>query len=141
MNDTKPKQFLDVEVNIKIKLALLWIAVTLCYLYGDYFELYVPGKVEGLISGENNLNSPLTLFLAAVLLAIPSIMVFISITTKPRINRALNILFGALFTVIMILIALGSLGTWYIFYTFLAVLEIIFTILIVWYAIKWPRAG
>jgi len=141
MNDTKPKQFLDVEVNIKIKLALLWIAVTLCYLYGDYFELYVPGKVEGLISGENNLNSPLTLFLAAVLLAIPSIMVFISITTKPQINRALNILFGSLFTVIMILIALGSLGTWYIFYTFLAVVEIIFTILIVWYAIKWPRAG
>jgi hypothetical protein len=28
------------------------------YIYGDYFELYVPGKVEGLISGENLLNTP-----------------------------------------------------------------------------------
>lgn len=36
--------FEDVPVNIKIKLSALWTAVTLCYLYGDFFELYVPKK-------------------------------------------------------------------------------------------------
>jgi len=43
----------DFEVNVKIKLAALWTVATFCYLYGDYFELYTPGKVESLISGEN----------------------------------------------------------------------------------------
>jgi hypothetical protein len=52
-------KFKDFEVNTKIKLAFLWTAVTLCYLYGDYFELYTPGKVEGLISGDNLLNTPI----------------------------------------------------------------------------------
>ena len=42
------------KVNIKIKLAALWVSVSLCYLYGDYFELYTPEKVNSLISGDNN---------------------------------------------------------------------------------------
>ncbi len=40
------------KVNIKIKLAAFWASVTFCYLYGDYFELYTPDKVNSLISGD-----------------------------------------------------------------------------------------
>ena len=60
-------KFKDFEVNTKIKLAFLWTAVTFCYLYGDYFELYTPGKVEGLISGDNLLNTPMNLLMATLL--------------------------------------------------------------------------
>ena len=56
MNSKKTSNLEDTKVNIKIKLSALWASVTLCYLYGDYFELYVPRKVEGLINGENLLN-------------------------------------------------------------------------------------
>lgn len=38
----------DLKVNVKITLSALWTSVTLCYLYGDYFDLYVPKKIEGL---------------------------------------------------------------------------------------------
>ena len=61
----------DFKINVKIKLAALWTSVTLCYLYGDYFELYVPKKVEGLVSGINMLDSPVKLFLASFLFGDP----------------------------------------------------------------------
>ena len=129
------------KINIKIKLAALWTSVTFCYLYGDYFELYTPEKVDSLITGVNILDSPTKLLIASIILAIPSVMVAVSVILKPKINRILNISFGLLFTVMMILIAVGSLTPWYSFYVFLAVLEAILTSIIVWYAWKWPKEG
>lgn len=52
-NSTK---FEDIQVNVKIILAGLWASVTLCYLYGDYFELYTPGKTQGLVEGTHLLD-------------------------------------------------------------------------------------
>ena len=127
------------KVNIKIKLAALWTSVTLCYLYGDYFELYTPDKVNSLISGENNLDSPTKLLIASIILAISSVMVAASVILKPKINRILNIVFGTLFTLMMVAIGLYSTHEWYLFYVFLAFLESIITASIVWYAWKWPK--
>lgn len=125
-------------VNLRIKLSLLWTSVTLCYLYGDYFELYVPQKVEGLIDGKNLLNSPEKLFAASVLLAIPATMVFLSVLAKPFFAKWLNIICGIFFSAIMLLIAITSIDLWLGFYVFLAVLESIITSLIVWQAWRWP---
>lgn len=127
------------NVNIKIKLAALWTSVTLCYLYGDYFELYTPEKVNSLISGKNNLDSPIKLLIASILLAISSVMVAASIILKPKINRILNLIFGTLFTLMMVVIGIYSTHEWYLFYVFLAFLESTITALIVWYAWKWPK--
>ena len=127
------------KVNIKIKLAALWTSVTLCYLYGDYFELYTPDKVNSLITGENNLDSPIKLLIASIILAVSSVMIAASIILKPKINQILNILFGSLFTIMMVLIGIFSTNGWYLFYVFLAFLESIITALIVWFAWKWPK--
>ena len=129
----------DLKVNIKIKLSALWTSVVLCYLYGDYFELYTPGKVNSLISGDNVLDSPTTLLIASVVLAIPAVMVAASVLLSAKINRILNILIGTLFTVMMVLIGIMSTNEWYLFYVFLAFLESIITGLIVWYVWKWPK--
>jgi len=138
-DNSSTNSFEDFKINVKIKLSFLWATVTLCYLYGDYFELYVPKKIAGLINGENILDSPLKLFFASVLLAIPALMVFLSITLKPQINRWLNIILGIFFTVIMILIVFTSITPWRAFYVFLAIVESIITFFIVRYAWKWPR--
>lgn len=139
MDANKTNTLKDFDINIKIKLAGLWTAVTFCYLYGDYFELYTPDKIESLISGNNVLDSPMSLFIASIILTIPPLMIFLSLVLKPRINKILNIIFGLLFTVMMVLIAVGSLTPWYTFYVFLAIVEAIFTFIIVWKAFKWPR--
>jgi hypothetical protein len=138
--DNTPRNTLeDFKINVKIKLSALWASVTLCYLYGDYFELYVPEKVKGLVNGDNLLDNPQKLFTAAFLLAIPAVMVFLSIVLKPKINRILNLTFGFLFTTIMLLIAFTSLVPWRAFYVFLALVESVITILIIIYAWKWPK--
>ncbi|MCF8243578.1 MAG: DUF6326 family protein [Saprospiraceae bacterium] len=129
----------DFDINIKIKLAALWTSATFCYLYGDYFELYTPGKVNSLISGENVLNSPTTLFIASLIMVIPPLMIVISLILKPILNRWLNMIFGSIFTIMMILIAFGSLTPWYSFYVFLAIIESILTTVIIWNAYKWPK--
>ena len=129
----------DYKINIKIKLSILWASVTLFYLYGDYFELYIPQKTQGLVTGDNLLDSPTNLFLAALLLAIPAVMVVLSILLKPTINRILNIVFGLFFTALMLLIAFTSMEPWRTFYVFYAILESVITTLIVWYAFKWPK--
>ena len=123
--------FENPKVNIKIKLAALWASALFCYLYGDYFQLYTPEKVNSLITGENNLDSPTKLLIASIIMAIPSIMVAASIILKPKINRILNILFGSLFTLMMLFIGVNSMTEWYSFYVFLAFLESIITALIV----------
>lgn len=127
------------KVNIKIKLAALWVSALFCYIYGDYFQLYTPDKVNSLITGENNLDSPTKLLIASIVMAIPSIMVGASIILKPKINRILNILFGSIFTLMMLYIGVNSMTEWYSFYVFLAFLESIITFLIVYYAWKWPK--
>ncbi|MCT4204284.1 hypothetical protein HZP44_05425 [Elizabethkingia anophelis] len=129
----------DSKIDVKIKLATLWASVTLCYLYGDYFELYVPGKVKGLIDGHNLLNDPRKLLGASLLLAIPAVMVGLSVILNPKLNRLFNLIFGTLFTLIMLLIAITPLDSWRMFYVFLALTESAITILIVLYAWKWPK--
>lgn len=129
----------DFDINIKIKLAALWTSATFCYLYGDYFELYTPEKVSSLISGENVLNSPATLFIASLIMVIPPLMIVLSLILKPILNRWVNMIFGSIFTIMMILIAFGSLTPWYSFYVFLAIIESILTTVIIGNAYKWPK--
>ncbi|OIV43819.1 DUF6326 family protein [Flavobacterium johnsoniae] len=133
------ESFEDFKVNTKIKLSALWTSVMFCYIYGDYFSLYVPKKVQDFISGETLLDSPVKLFLATVLMAIPALMIFASVILEPKINRWLNIIFGIIYTAIMLLIAFTTVSLWWSFYVFLAFIESILTAAIVWYAIKWPR--
>ncbi|MEQ8904730.1 DUF6326 family protein [Ekhidna sp.] len=127
------------KINIKIKLSALWASLVFCFLYGDYFELYTPGKVDSLLTGNNVLDSPMTLLIASVILSIPSLMVALSVLLNAKLNRVLNISFGILFTLMMLLIGINSMTPWYSFYVFLAFLESLITIVIIWLAWKWPK--
>lgn len=127
------------KINIKFKLSALWTSLIALYIYGDYFELYVPGTVEKLINGTTLLDSPTLLLIASILITIPALMIALSILLKPKINRLLNIIFGILLTIIVILVGSMSLTEWYSFYVLYAFLEAIITISIVWYAWKWPK--
>lgn len=138
-NETNHGKLADFEINVKIKLSALWASVMFCYVYGDYFSLYVPNKVQDFISGETMLDAPMKLFAASILMVIPSLMIFLSLFLKPKPARLLNIIFGILYTGIMLLIAVTTLAPWWTFYVFLALTESVITSIIVWQACKWPR--
>lgn len=133
----KTGDLLDEKVGVKFKLSALWASVTFCYLYGDYFELYIPKKAEGLVNGVNMLDSPTKLFMAAFLLLIPSLMVCLSIILKPKINRILNIFLGVFYTLFVALVGASSVSEWRAFYVFYAAVEICLTVMIVWFAWRW----
>ncbi|WP_310556676.1 DUF6326 family protein [Flavobacterium sp.] len=139
MNTNKTEILEDFKINVKVKLAMLWASVTFFYIYGDYFELYVPNKVSGIISGTSMLDTPIKLFLASFLLAIPALMVGLSVLLKPSLNKRLNIVTGSFFTAIMLLIAVTSISEWRAFYVFYAIVESVLTAVIVWYVFKWPK--
>lgn len=134
------KVFEDIKINIKIKLAALWTALMFCYVYGDFFSLFVPGRIQHLMDGNSGAGetTPITLLLYAALLSLPALMIFLSVILKARLNRILNITLGIFYTLVMIMVVITSLSEWMIFYTFLGVVEIILTCTIVWQAIKWP---
>ena len=129
----------DLKLHVKVKLSALWTALMFCYIYGDYFGLYVPGQLKGMLEGQGPVGptSQGSLLGTAVLLAIPGVMVFLSLVLPPALSRGLNLLFGTLFT----LIVLATMPGAWIFYIVLGVIEVILTASIVGYAWTWPRTA
>ena len=136
---TKKLPLADQPIHIRIKLSALWVAVMFCYIYGDYFELYVPQKVEGLLNGKNMLDSPVKLLTATILLALPALLIFLTVMVKATVVRWLNIAIGLFFTVFTLLVGLSSLSTWRMFYVLLSLLESVLTLVIVIVALGWKR--
>lgn len=132
----------DIKINVKIRLAALWITVMLLYIYGDIFSFFVPGHMKALMDGHMGLGkvTPGKMVFIAVMMVIPALMVYLSLVLKPAINRILNIVVGALYTVIMVLAVMDTLDPWWAFYVMLGVIEMLITILIVIRAWRWPRA-
>lgn len=130
----------EYETNPKIILAAMWASVTLCYIYGDYFELYIPNHISKINQTKSLLNTPLRLLLASMLMAVPPCLVFLSVMLNAQLNRILNLIFGSIYTGIMLLIAITQFGNdWREFYVFLAIVESIITSLIIYYAWNWNQ--
>jgi len=77
-----------------------------------------------------------SVLVASILMIIPAVMVFLSLTLKPKVNRWANITFGVLYTFVNISNLIGETWAYYIFF---GIVEIVLTLLIVWYAWKWPK--
>jgi len=137
MTDKRSAAFEDIKVHVRFKLFALWSSVMFCYIYGDYFELYEPGKLQAMTAGRMALGpiSQGALLGMAAVMVIPSLMLFLSLVLPPQLNRWANITLGIVYTAIMILAIQGS---WH-FYIFFGLVEITLTLLIVWYAWTWPK--
>ena len=125
-------------INVRVKLALLWAATMFCYVYGDYFELYVPGKLQEMIGGQLAFG-PATqgaLVGTSILLIVPALMVAFSVLLPPLACRVANIAFGVFYALVM---ALAVQGAWY-FYKLFGAVEIVLTLSIAWQAWRWPRS-
>ena len=127
----------DVAVNVKFKLAALWTSFMFLYIYVDYFHLYMPGTLEDLLAGKVFKFDISWMFLmfAMFFVAIPVLMIFLSVVLPAKINRRTNIIVGAIFIPYMLFNLVGE--AWLHMY-FAAALEVTLLILIIRYAWKWP---
>lgn len=138
MNPTTARPLEDFKVPVKLKLAALWTSVMFCYIYGDFLGLYRPGDIKGILAGEGLLGptSQGSLLAVAILIAVPAVMIFLSLALPPKVTRWLNILVGVLLTGIVLMTIPGS----WAFYIFPSVIEVALQSLAVWYAWRWPRS-
>jgi len=127
----------DDRIHVRFKLSALWTSLMFFYIYNDYLQLYQPGKLGGMLHGKMDLFpvTQATLFSVSLGLAIPALMISLSLVLRPNVTRWLSITFGTLFTAIDVLTMLGS--WWY--YIFFNCIETVLTLSIIWYAWNWPR--
>ena len=127
----------DVKVNVKTKLSILWATLMFIYIYVDIFRFFQPGELEHILEGKVWIfEITQTWALSAmIMMTIPSLMVFLSLILKAKVNRWTNIIMG----VLHIAIAIGNvIGETWAYYIFGGVVEVVLLLLIVWYAWKWP---
>ena len=136
-NDQSNSVFKDFPINVKLIISSLWVAVMFCYVYGDYIQIYVPeilADAMEVTAAKEGIE--IEFFAVALLMSIPSLMIFLTLVLKPSINRWLNIIIPALY--IILLVAVNLETTW-VYYLYLTAIEILLSITTVWYAWKWPK--
>lgn len=136
---TSPATLEDIKVPVRYKLAAIWTSVMFCYIYVDYFELYIPGKLQGMLAGKMMPLGAVTqgmLLGTSIMMAVPSLMVLLSLVLKAPASRWLNIILGTVYTAIQLLVISGS---GWVFYIGIGLLEAALTASIVWTAWTWPR--
>lgn len=132
------KQLEDIKINVKLKLASLWASLMFLVIYIDYFHLYMPNKIADIQKGRVFVFDITQGFLltAFVLVAIPGLMIFLSVILKAKINRWVNIIIAALNIPFMLFNLAGEAWTHMVIG---AVVEVVLLSLIIYYAWHWPR--
>ena len=120
--------------DVRIKLSALWVCLMLTYLLGDVLRIFSGDFEAGEVSGMQ-MSQGLMLGMA-VLMLIPILMVFLSLTLKHPVIRWT----GIVVAIFLFLFNLVGLPTYPSLYDqFLIVVGLVFNALTVWYAWKWPK--
>ena len=130
--------FENPKINLRLKLAGLWIAAMFCYIYADILGFYDDYLMSEILKGNMGPIGPITQGLKlgiAILMSLPAIMIYLSLVAKPTVCRWLNILTGALFTLVIVVTSIMSP---FYYYWYFGILEITMTTTIVWLGWKWP---
>ena len=128
--------------DVKIKLSALWAARMLSGLQGDSTRLHDPVALKELIEGVSAV--PVTnelLLVMSIIFAVPILMSFLSLTLKDKVNRWANRSIGIFFVGFDFIFLGLALFLWPFsaYETFWSIMYLIFTVLVVWYAWKWPK--
>lgn len=128
-------------IPVQAKLAAAWTSFMFLYIYVDYFHLYRPGAIDeirdGVVYGFDISPTLLTIFLVSV--AIPALMVVLSMTLPARLNRATNLVVASLYIPFSVFNAVGESWAWASFYGLSIGIEVLLLALILRSAWKWPR--
>jgi len=119
-------------VDVQTKLSALWVALMLTYLLGDVLRIFSGDFKAGEIGGMQ-ITQKMWLGIA-ILMVIPIVMVFLSLTLNYPVNRWANIIV-AIFFFVFNLIGLPTYPSAYD--KFLIIVGLVFNTLTVWYAWKW----
>ena len=125
------------NVNVRIKISALWTSMLFVFIYVDHYSLFradIRADIEaGKMSGFT--INQLFLLVVTAYVAIPALMVFLSLILRPGVNRVANIVLGVIYA---LTIVAGAIGEWN-YYILGSVIEVMLLAAIVYYAWTWPK--
>ncbi len=131
----------DLRMPVHAKLAAAWTSFMFLYIYVDILNFYKPGVIDNILGGvvfKYDISPTLlTAMLASV--AIPALMVMLSMTLPARVNRATNLVFALLYIPYSVVNAAGESRDWAFFYGLSIGLEVLLLAFILRSAWTWPR--
>ena len=136
MNTTT--DYRDSWINPRIKIAALWASMLFVFVYVDLFSLYradvradiEAGKVSAFSIGQGFLLG------VTVYVALPSLMVFLSLVLSVKVTRLVNIVLAVLYALTIVGSAVGEWN----YYILGSAIEVALLAGIAYYAWTWPRA-
>lgn len=133
---------LDTErIPVQAKLAAAWTSLMFLVIYIDYFHLYQPGEIDEIRGGtifEFEISGTL-MSVFFVIIAIPALMVMLSMTLPARVNRAVNLVVAAVYVPIMVFNVVGAPSGYALYYTLTIGVEVVILAFILRAAWTWPR--
>jgi hypothetical protein len=129
----------DRRMPVQAKLAAAWTSFMFLAIYVDFIALYKPGTIDGILAGDvwefQTSQALLTVFLAAM--AVPSLMIALSVILPARANRLINLVVASVYVPFSAFNAVGE--SWTYFYGLGLGLEVLLLAFILRSAWTWPR--
>jgi hypothetical protein len=122
----------------KIKISVLWLFWIVAFLVQMMLVLFEPGVIEQITAGEmaGIQITPELMLASAIMMLVPLVMAFLSLTLKDLINRWANVVLGIVYTGLCLFDLIGSLAQLSAYAILMFISKIVASALIVWYAWK-----
>ena len=131
------------QIPVQAKIAAAWTSLMFLVIYIDYFHLYQPGAIDEIRGGvifEFDISGTL-MSIFFVVIAIPALMILLSMTLPARVNRATNLVVASLYISAVGMNFLGLPSGYAFYYAFTIGVEVLILAFILRAAWTWPRAA
>jgi peptidoglycan biosynthesis protein MviN/MurJ (putative lipid II flippase) len=122
------------KIDTKVLLSTLWIVVMINMLKADILSLYIPGAAEEVAKTAGETPIAILMLGGAIMMEISIVMIILSRVLKYRVNRWVNII-----TSIITIAFIWGGASPDPHYIFIAVVETICLLLIIWNAWRWSE--
>lgn len=129
------------QIPVQAKLAAAWTSLMFLVIYVDYYHLYQPGEIDIIRGGaifEFDISGTL-MSIFFVIIAIPALMIMLSVTLPARVNRVTNLVVASLYIPVMVFNAAGATWDWAFYYALTIGVEVLILAFILRSAVTWPR--
>ena len=128
-------------LDVRIILAVLWVAEVLSSLNGDAYRLSDPITLKSMIENTGSIvTTPGLLLTMSMIFVVPILMSVLTLILKSSMSRWVNRIIGILYTLIIFAFWVLGFVLRSASYEFVwSTAQLVFILLIVWYAWKWPK--
>ena len=122
---------------MKIRIMVLWLFMAITMSAHGVLSFMEPDLVNQLLSGQMMID-PVMFFFMTLFWWVPLVMAFLTVTLNDLVNRRLNMVMGAVFTILNVFHLIEHLIQPSAHQLLLIISTVAVTALIFWYSWKWP---